>query len=86
MALIMVVSFDGGAVVVSFDGGVDDTTMVMSSNNGVLISNIAWGMVEFSTSWVVVVIGETLMERIDAVVNCTPIRVNNNSKLTNLMI
>ena len=26
-----------------------------------------------------------MTEQIDAVVNCTPIRVNNNSKLTNLM-
>ena len=59
MALIMVVSFDGGAVVVSFDGGVADTTIVLSSNNGVLISNIAWGMVASCTSWVVVVIGGT---------------------------
>ena len=28
----------------------------------------------------------SLMERIDAVVNCTPIRVNIKSKLTNFMI
>ena len=28
---------------------------------------------------------EKVTEQIDAVVKCTPIRVNNNSKLTNLM-
>ena len=26
------------------------------------------------------------MERVDAVINCIPIRVNNKAKLTNLMI
>ena len=57
MAWVMVIFFDGGAMVESHNGGslimsYDDGVMEMSSNDGFVIFDVAWGMFSSFTSGV----------------------------------